>query len=73
MKSRSLRPDVEVTYEPEPDSRTSVERRPIPLATCWTPNWASLERLILDGDWSDFFNSSDLKSLCVDELSDGIE
>ena len=35
------RPEMVVTCEPFPVSKTSVVRRPMPLATCLTPNWDS--------------------------------
>ena len=47
VKSNMRRPLVVVTWEPEPDARTSGVRRPIPLATCLVPNLERAERVAM--------------------------
>jgi hypothetical protein len=47
VKSSLLRPEAMVTYEPEPESMTSVAKRPMPRATWRVPNSASFDSDIL--------------------------
>lgn len=47
VKSNMRRPVVVVTWEPEPEARTSGVRRPIPLATCLVPNLERVERVAM--------------------------